>query len=1641
MSNPYQQSNGYNPAQLNPALFASLTSQNQQVQNPNPIQNPMQPQQGNINMNPAQAQQKSANDLNGALQNIMLPMFNRLQGQNVARMEQQRLGINPQQQQQQQQPNQQQQQQFQGMAQQMNMAGLPGMNMNMNTNMMNHQQPQQPQQPQQQQMYGQQPQQGYSIHSQQQGLALQPNPSQQQQPQQQPQQQQQQQPQQQMQNLPGMNMGMLGDSEQGRRLMLSNMLSQATNGTHPPVPNQQQPPQQQQMQMRPPPQQQQQQLQQQAQPQPQASQQAMQLQQAANLNNINPQIAELFRNRPDLAQAVMKKHGGNAQRAMEDMQRTVDMMTNAQQQRAREAQAQLQQQQQQVQQQQQQQPSQQQPISVGINGQMGIGMGFPGQMPNQQSQQPQQQQQRPPSQQMQQQQPQPPQQQVPQQQQPRVVSDNGQFNMAQGQQGNQYANTLSQLEALQQMKERQQRSGLKTPQMQQPGLPMASPQQPVPNLNASAPQAGLGVNLNQPYQMLQQNLPQPQVQQGQRQTPQMAQQQLVSQSQRPQPQPHQSQTAPTQSTPQMQTPNLASGSMAPPPANTSSGPSRTQYFEQIPLWPNDKLTNATSLIAKKLFESLQSGSSGANEQMSRYHLLLLVAEIKKRGLIIPQDALTVATAFMQAPNATQALMAMDPNALRQIAQGNIDRIMGAQDQTRNQMQAQNQQQQGQQAQQAQMPTQPQHARQRSYQGQPPQQGSQNNPIELITPTMNQMALPQQFSTPVQPNAAPQQQQAQQQQQFAPQQQPQWIPNTAQQAQSQSQAPAAPAPAPPLMGLESMNLPEENFWHTLKQIHPTVNVQNPIVEGRALNLYKLFQIVLKNGGSAKIDPSRWTIVAGQSGLAPEPLQANGPQPLISTPNAAQQARACYAQVLQPLENLFMARIQQSRQNVGQAQQQVQTQQQPLQQVQSQQQFQQPSAQQNPQQQVRPSPQIQQGHVSNSQSQVPQLSEQQKRFLEAAKNAGPGTGTLEGLAQQVTQQGQPAPTQQTPNVSAPDTAPQQAQSQSQGQSGNVKGNPLKIYEFIKTQETQVRAKLEKNPSIPSVDKEAYRNELAQLLPIIREAEQRVPMFLLMMKEMGAPEMSAGPQIVSMYTSALYASTAAESDRYILNVSDLHRIRLGLGQLMARAQSMFRALTDKPGGNMLLKEMNTALNKAKLQFIAQNQAQAQIQSQAQSQAQSQSHSQPPPQPQAPLTGNQNLAQQPVGSSPANIVEAIAARHKSLRVEDLKPPPAKRAKGAKGSPATPSGTGQTPEAKTPAMSNVDSPGSVKKSGGKRKRQSSNAVNSATALQNVVLSNLKTPKDLMAEVKESMSKISKPSLASDAANTAAGTSATLNALGIDLTPNEVINQVELDQNKTFFDNQTQLNLAAGILPYQSSSSSSTTIMSNQEENNLIAGLPLDTWQIFTQAYEAFQASQSQANQVQSQVQSGNGSQSGMVPPTTINNSMLGVGVNGNGIGIVTRGGGKDDLFEQFIDVTQLTEELPTPELFRTNSNLLDGEGGGGGGEESDNSPESIKTVASTNVPLIPIYTSSGSTSNHNIEQPNGNDDKLNHNNNVNNNGVANFALGSDNIVNVGDDYLGGNVGMDLGTGLMMGSDESGMYNGGIWWGNVNVGGGGNEAY
>lgn len=152
--------------------------------------------------------------------------------------------------------------------------------------------------------------------------------------------------------------------------------------------------------------------------------------------------------------------------------------------------------------------------------------------------------------------------------------------------------------------------------------------------------------------------------------------------------------------------------------------------------------------------------------------------------------------------------------------------------------------------------------------------------------------------------------------------------------------------------------------------------------------------------------------------------------------------------------------------------------------------------------------------------------------------------------------------------------------------------------------------------------------------------------------------------------------------------------------------------------------------------------------------------------------------------VLEALAAKMpKGLRVEDLKPPPAKRQKGVKGVASPSSNTqGQTPEAaRTPRTPQVASdspgqPGSSKKtaaaptsgSGNKRKRQSSVA---------------KTPRSLLAEAKEEKAgRMSK----SHAATVPIPTPARDNALGINIDPASL----DLHTHAPFFATQRALHSA-----------------------------------------------------------------------------------------------------------------------------------------------------------------------------------------------------------------------------------------------------------
>lgn len=203
----------------------------------------------------------------------------------------------------------------------------------------------------------------------------------------------------------------------------------------------------------------------------------------------------------------------------------------------------------------------------------------------------------------------------------------------------------------------------------------------------------------------------------------------------------------------------------------------------------------------------------------------------------------------------QQLIALDPSQLALFAKKQADVANGRI------AQQQPQQQQGRSTQQPSMP------------------GSQNNPIEIVTPNLGTTSqLPTQpnipsFVTPqqqLQPAAQITDQRFQQPQAQGRSRQT----NATQQWVQQQQQPIRP-PASPMLNLgqgqpkpwvgqdftnEPFPMTEDQFWiylggQHLKRQEP---MAAPVIDGKQVNLYALFNLVHKNGGSAKVGPSTWRV---------------------------------------------------------------------------------------------------------------------------------------------------------------------------------------------------------------------------------------------------------------------------------------------------------------------------------------------------------------------------------------------------------------------------------------------------------------------------------------------------------------------------------------------------------------------------------------------------------------------------------------------------------------------------------------------------------------------------------------------------------------------------------------------------------------
>ena len=397
------------------------------------------------------------------------------------------------------------------------------------------------------------------------------------------------------------------------------------------------------------------------------------------------------------------------------------------------------------------------------------------------------------------------------------------------------------------MKERQQRQALSTPQMSQnPALPLASPQP------------------------LQQGQITPQHQQ---QHQQQQQQQQLHQHLRPPPSQQQMQH---QAMSAMNNQPQAQRALAHPQVQTQ-GQAKGGIQEMIMRWSEQELHNGSATILEKLsqpqvlsnslFKTLHTNEDDCQATADlKFHLLQLIAEYKRRNLAVPNNALQAAgrayvphlclgkanlPSSFGNPQFAQQLMALEWSQLSTFARARAEVASQQRQPLPPSQQPQQQQYQNRSIQQPNMP------------------GSQTNPIEIVTPIMHATSqVPSQsnlsYVTPqLQPPAQINDQRFQHQPQ--PGLHPPQNSATQQWVQQQQQPPhARPSPVGPSdqpgnpwAGMDFKKEPfpmtEEQFWNYLGNTHlrRPEPMPAPVIEGKAVNLYELFNIMHKNGGSEKV----------------------------------------------------------------------------------------------------------------------------------------------------------------------------------------------------------------------------------------------------------------------------------------------------------------------------------------------------------------------------------------------------------------------------------------------------------------------------------------------------------------------------------------------------------------------------------------------------------------------------------------------------------------------------------------------------------------------------------------------------------------------------------------------------------------------
>lgn len=320
-------------------------------------------------------------------------------------------------------------------------------------------------------------------------------------------------------------------------------------------------------------------------------------------------------------------------------------------------------------------------------------------------------------------------------------------------------------------------------------------------------------------------------------------------------------------------------------------------------------------------------------------------------------------------------------------------------------------------------------------------------------------------------------------------------------------------------------------------------------------------------------------------------------------------------------------------------------------------------------------------------------------------------------------------------------------------------------------------------------------------------------------------------------------SESGRFPFGIDDLGKIRDSLQNILLKFNNLFKQVSSTPEGQLQIQRMNELLDSARPQPT----------------------NMPPP---------------------SSVAEDIASKlPKGLRVEDLKPPPAKRQKGAAGK-ASPSAA--TPEAKTPLGDSPAPPGSAssKKGGAKRKRQESTSKPSM-------------PQPVAAARTPILPPPPPPPPAKG------------NALGINLD----LVEAEIQEHAPFFAAYNALR--APVMPTETAPAPTLDLSGNDE-----------IWTQLIDAINGFQADPANHSVVNAEISSA------LNPMSTLN---VNHNANAAGPSRPTSTVGDDDWFEKFIDVSKMDESapawtLPTPELLRVGSR----------DDDDDTSPESIKTVGST---------------------------------------------------------------------------------------------------